>query len=39
VTSAVVVMLIFAGVFIGFYLNRKKHQDQKTEQLDDEFNC
>jgi hypothetical protein len=38
VTYAVVFMLIFAGVFIGFYLNRKQHENRKSEQLDDEFN-
>ncbi|NOQ72363.1 MAG: MFS transporter [Crocinitomix sp.] len=31
------VMIALAGVFIGFYLNRKKFQEQKTEQLDSEF--
>jgi dipeptide/tripeptide permease len=37
VMYAVFAMLVFTGVFVGFYLNRKKHADHKAQQLDDEF--
>ncbi|MFT5819695.1 MAG: POT family proton-dependent oligopeptide transporter [Crocinitomix sp.] len=33
-----VVMLVLAGVFLGFYFNRKNYADHKTEQLDSDFN-
>jgi POT family proton-dependent oligopeptide transporter len=31
------VMLVLAGVFLGFFFNRKKFKEQKTQQLDSEF--
>lgn len=37
VIIASIVMLILAGAFIGFYVNGKKYTEQKTEQLDSDF--
>lgn len=36
-TFAIIFMLVFAGVFIGFYLNGKKYDEEKADALDSEF--